>query len=400
MNIDKKKIIIVNNNMHIGGVQKALVNLLSFINGKYEVTLFLFYPKGEYLKDIPPNIKVISSKSAYRFLGMTKHDAKGNILTKLARGFYAAIARVFGRKCAIACMSLSQKKIFGYDIAISYLHNGGTKLFYGGCNEFVLNSISATKKIAFLHCDYSKCGANTKENAKQYARFDAIAACSDGCRKSFINACPELENRVMTVRNCHDFESIKSAALMEMVSLSKDCINILTVARLGKEKGVSRALHAIKNLGDLKSRLHYYIIGDGIEKNILVDIIDKFGLNEVVTLCGELQNPYGYMRAADLLLIPSYSEAAPLVIDEAASLGTPILSTATSSAEDMISKRGFGWVCENSVEGIVDGLKELLSKPDIITEKKETLNALVWNNEVAGMQFEQLLNQLGCLEGR
>ena len=34
----RKRILIVNNNMHIGGVQKALVNLLKEIASEYEVT--------------------------------------------------------------------------------------------------------------------------------------------------------------------------------------------------------------------------------------------------------------------------------------------------------------------------------------------------------------------------
>ena len=46
-----------------------------------------------------------------------------------------------------------------------------------------------------------------------------------------------------------------------------------------------------------------------------------------------MENPYGYMRAADVLLIPSFSEAAPMVIHESALLGTPILTTETSSAD-------------------------------------------------------------------
>ena len=51
-----------------------------------------------------------------------------------------------------------------------------------------------------------------------------------------------------------------------------------------------------------------------------------------------MDNPYGYIKAADLLLIPSYNEAAPLVIGEAAGLETPILSTETSSAKEMSNR--------------------------------------------------------------
>ena len=53
-----KKILIVNNNMHIGGVQKALVSLLWAIRDRYDITLLLFHRGGEYQKDIPPEIKV------------------------------------------------------------------------------------------------------------------------------------------------------------------------------------------------------------------------------------------------------------------------------------------------------------------------------------------------------
>lgn len=38
-----ERILIVNNNMHIGGVQKSLLNLLTDIHGRYDVTLLLFY---------------------------------------------------------------------------------------------------------------------------------------------------------------------------------------------------------------------------------------------------------------------------------------------------------------------------------------------------------------------
>ena len=48
-----KKILIVNNNMKIGGVQKSLCNLLWSVYDQYDITLFLFEPIGEYMKDIP-----------------------------------------------------------------------------------------------------------------------------------------------------------------------------------------------------------------------------------------------------------------------------------------------------------------------------------------------------------
>lgn len=385
-----KKILIVNNNMHIGGVQKALVSLLWAIRDQYDITLLLFHPGGECRKEIPPEIKVVTAKSPYRYLGMTKYDSLG-LLRKLGRSVYAGVTRIFGRKFAISLMALGQKKLEGYDAAISYLHNGGEKTFYGGCNDFVLRHVSAEKKITFLHCDYTLCGANTRSNAKQYEKFDVIAACSQGCADKFLQVHPHLTEKVQVVPNCHRFDDILQKAEKAPQSFSDDTVNVVTVARLGKEKGVERAVRAIADLGEEKKKLHYYVVGDGISMPLLQQLIKEEKLESTVTLCGMLENPYGHIRGADLLLIPSYSEAAPLVIGEAASLGTPILSTETSSAREMIEETGFGWVCENSVEGLRDGLQMLLTQDSILEETKTRLIQTAVNNETAISQFKKIL---------
>ena len=355
-----KKILIVNNNLHIGGVQKALINLLWNIREQYDITLLLFSRSGELLEELPPDIRVICPSGAWRYLGMTRDDVH-SLRDRIGRAFFAAITRVFGRKYAVSLMSLGQRKYAGYDAAISYLHNSGDKVFYGGCNDFVLKHVHANRKITFLHCDYLHCGADTPDNGRQYAKFDTIAACSQGCADAFLKAHPELKERVCVVRNCHRFEKIRMEADADPRKLTADKINIVTVARLGKEKGVERALRVIAQLGPLRERMHYYVIGDGVQRKLLQQLIRELELSDVVTLCGQQKNPYGYIKAADLLLIPSYSEAAPLVIGEAAALGTPILSVETSSAREMIAETDYGWVCDNSEEDMRNALVDFLA---------------------------------------
>lgn len=387
----QKKIVIISNNLHIGGVQKALVNLLWNIRGRYDITLLLFSKGGEYLQEIPPEVKLIMVPSAYRFLGMTRSDAHcfGD---KIGRSFFAAISRLFGRKYAIALMRIGQKKLNGYDVAISYLHNAGDKAFFGGCNDFLLNHVRAETKITFLHCDYIRSGANTPDNNRMYTRFDVIAACSQGCADTFLKCNPELSKKVVIVPNCHRFDDIRGKALEEPVRLSNKKLNIVTIARLGYEKGVERALMAIADLGTKKELLQYYVIGDGVQRKVIEQIIKENGLATCVTLCGSLANPYGYLKAADLLLIPSYSEAAPLVVGEAVCLGTPILSTETSSAREMIEKNGFGWVCENSTNAIGNALHSLLMDDKVLTDVKSHLSEQTIDNSTAMSSFFRLLN--------
>ena len=145
-----KRILIVNNNMHIGGVQKALVNLLCEIHNDYEITLLLFYAGGELLSKIPEDVKVMAANAPFRCWGMTRSDA-GALKDKVVRGFWAAAVRVLGREAVFSLPYPFQKGLEEeeYDAAISYLHSGPLHMFYGGCNEFVLRCVNAKKRSHF-----------------------------------------------------------------------------------------------------------------------------------------------------------------------------------------------------------------------------------------------------------
>lgn len=385
-----KKILIVNNNMHIGGVQKALVNLLKEIAPVYDVTLLLFHPDGALLEWVPKNIPIITSSAWFRSWGMTAADAT-TLSSRISRSFFAAITRIFGRKWAIRIQVIFTKKLSGYDAAISFLHSGDPHAFYGGCNEFVLNCVDAPQKITFLHCDYGKIHAVCRYNERLYQKFDKIAACSDGCRQAFLEIFPQFANKTFVVKNCHDYTGIHELARRQELVQKSERFQIITVARFGKEKGILRGIQAIDALGDQKKHLQYIVIGDGVEFEQAKTMVRQLNLQNIVFLIGENVNPYGYIAAADLLLIPSVSEAAPMVIGEAACLGTPILTTATSSAEEMVAAPGYGWVCENSAEGIQNGIEMLLQEPKKLQDCVMALKNIQFDNQMAVKAFIELL---------
>jgi glycosyltransferase involved in cell wall biosynthesis len=97
------------------------------------------------------------------------------------------------------------------------------------------------------------------------------------------------------------------------------------------------------------------------------------------------------MKAADLLLLTSYHEAAPMVIDEAYILGLPTLTTKTSSSEEMVSRRNCGWVCENNQVDLSRALLELLQDPASLQNKKEMLRNCRADNGLALKQFDNIL---------
>lgn len=386
-----KKILIVNNNMYIGGVQKALLNLLDEIHDSYDITLLLFYKGGALVDGIPKNVKVIEAPFPLRCWGMNAADA-ASAKDKFGRAFFAAMSRTIGKRPAIELALLRKNKLLHFDAAISYLHGGADKVFYGGCNEFVLNCVDADRKIAFLHCDYEKSGADTAYNARLYGRFDAIAACSNGCRDSFLRKLPELKDKTFVVPNCQNYAMIKESAQKNEVTLPNDRLNIVCVSRFGAEKGLLRAVKAIASMGDKARLIRCIFIGSGKKLGDAKQLAKELKLEDTVIFLGDMPEPYGYMKAADVLLIPSYSEAAPMVVGEAASLLTPILSTETSSAREMVETTGFGWVIENSEKGIRDGIVMLIEHPKLIEEKRAALKNARFDNSLAVKSFIELVD--------
>jgi glycosyltransferase involved in cell wall biosynthesis len=385
-----KKIIIVNNNMEIGGVQKSLCNLLWEIHDRYDVTLCLFRAAGAYMQELPQDVKVLECPGFFRYLGTSQSTWMG--MHKLVRGALASTAKVFGRSAAMKLVLAGERTLPGeYDVAISFLHNGRRSNFYGGVQEFVLRRVNAKKKVAFLHCDYGRCGANEKHNNRLLSRFDQIAACSEGCRESFVQVLPELANRAVTVRNCQPYDQIRAMAQENPVIYPAGQVNIVMVSRLAHEKGIERAMEAmaVVEREGLRPKLH--LVGGGGMESALRQRARELDLCDRVEFAGEQTNPYRYMVGADLFLMTSYHEAAPMVIDEAAALNLPVLTTRTTSSHEMVTQPGRGWVCENDQQALNQALLALLREPALLKEKKKTLAECPVDNRLAVEQFISLI---------
>lgn len=392
MTVGKKKVLIVNNNLATGGVQRSLVNLIDQIKDKYDITLFLFSFSGEYAKSIPPQVKVVEAPPLLKLLGKSQAQTKHmGYMFYFIRAALALYTKIFTHHLPIYLLISRQKKLLGFDVAISFLHNAEEKILYGGCNEFVLHRVNAKSKITFVHCDFLNYGGNTPKSKKVYTRFNKVAAVSEGCRQSFIKAVPELEKRTYSVYNCHNYSEYVYKANSTPVEYPKKQLNIVTVARLSAEKGILRSIAVMKRLINENYNICWHIIGNGpqrseIEKEILIN-----NMTDHIILYGNQKNPYQYIKNADLFLLPSFHEAAPMVFSEAKCLGIPIITTNTTSAKEMVKEDLEGIVCGNSEDEIYRAIKKVLENPWVIQNYKDYLNTQKYTNETAVEQFSKLI---------
>lgn len=369
-----KKILIVNNNLDMGGIQKSLVNLLKEMHGDYDITLLLFSRSGVLLKDVPSNVKTITPNKCYQLLGLTKSELRHYPVLFCLKYFLMRYTAVFSRRSAMKLLGLFQKKIEGYDVAVSYSHLPHHKYFGNGCGDFVLDKVVCQNKICLIHCDYLHSGYMTEMNNNEYSEFNKIACCSDSVRERFIYGTKISENKVYTLRNFYDFD-IAKLANDEPYVYGDNCINLLSVARLSPEKGIDRAIDALYTTG--RTDINYYIIGDGPQKDLLQEKIKKYRMEKQVLLLGEQYNPYRYMLNADYLLVPSLHEAAPMVFDEANILGLPIISTNTTSANEMVlSNDGIVYKSFDELKSILNNLKKRMPKAETLLTNKAQIEQL------------------------
>ena len=153
-----KKILIVNNNLDMGGIQKSLINLVKEVYEEYDITLLLFSKSGSLLREIPETVKIITPLKVYRILGLEKKDLKKYPLLFVLKAFLLTYTKIFSRRSAMKLLGLFQKETSGYDAVISYSHFPPPNYFGNGCADFVLDKTICENKVCFIHCDYLNFG--------------------------------------------------------------------------------------------------------------------------------------------------------------------------------------------------------------------------------------------------
>lgn len=147
-------------------------------------------------------------------------------------------------------------------------------------------------------------------------------------------------------------------------------LNLLTVGRLEKVKGVEYLLYSIAKLQD-KKNIKLRIIGDGSLGQSLKELHLKLGLTEMVRFIGpktglELEQEYA---KADLFVLPSVAEGQPIVVLDAWMHKIPVLATKAGHNPWMIEDGKDGYLAEVAdVNSLVTKLEQAIKHKDALKE--------------------------------
>lgn len=376
----KKRVLITAYSMDIGGIERSLIGLLNaFDYETYAVDVLLYAHRGEFLSLLPPQCTLLpEDKRLATLLAPISSFALKHPLLAGARLMGKRTVRRWRRT-----LSTDSEQETGYALLQAYWdHSVGlfrplkkdydAVLSFMWPHHFAAKKVNAKRKIAWVHTDFSRVGADRRKDLRIWQNFDCVAAVSDDCARTFSQIYPETARRVVTVEN------VLSKAVVTSLSDQGDAddmpddgsFRLLSVGRFCYAKGFDVAAAICRELLDRGMRVKWYLIGFGPDEALIREKIAALRLDEYFLILGKKVNPYPYMRACDLYVQPSRYEGKAVTVREAQMLGKPVVITAYKTAGSQVRNGFDAIIVPQSVGDAADGIAALLNDP----ERRRTLS--------------------------
>lgn len=368
----KKSILIVANNMEIGGAERALISLLNVIDcNKYDVDLFLLRHSGEFMQFIPSRINLLPEIREYATLGVPISNvikdgllkqAYGRLIGKIKAKSYIKKHNINGVNSVEIEYSYKYTKKYmpiisnkKYDLVIAF-----STPYY-----FVDEKTIGNKKIAWIHTDYSSIPGDTESELKVWSVYDNIVSISDTVTKAFVKKYPTLEDKIVLIENIISSDFIQTQTNLIDVSnqmkKSEDSMSLLSIGRFSTVKNFTSIPSICKKILDTGINIKWYIIGYGAEKEKILEEIEKSCMKDNVIVLGKKDNPYPYIKQCDIYVQPSKFEGKSVSILEAKVLGKPVVVTNFPTAKDQVRDGFDGIIVPMDVEGCANGIIGLIN---------------------------------------
>lgn len=363
----KKNVLFIMNNLGCGGAEKALISLLQTIDySKFNVDLYLFKHEGMFFSKIPKQVNILQAPITYEYFDMPIGKAlidnvrKGNFkigLARLAAGIIFKTeknrARCEQRVWRYLSAALAPEKN-EYDAAIGFLEKNPI--------YFCVEKVHAHKKIGFIHTNYTEMGMDAAIDKKFFTQLDHILTVSQECASVLKKTFPLIENKVDVMQNIVSPEVIKkmSCEEAEFYKGSSEDIKIVSMGRLHFQKGFDLAIAACKALVEMNHKVKWYVIGEGEERKSLEILIKQHQLQDHFILLGQKENPYPYLRGADIYVHTSRVEGKSIAIDEVKILNRPIVVTNFKTVKDQIIHNKNGIIVAMDPGSIAKAVNQLL----------------------------------------
>lgn len=140
--------------------------------------------------------------------------------------------------------------------------------------------------------------------------------------------------------------------------------SIVFIGRLEEEKAVSVLVDAANLLKQQGRHFRIYLVGDGPDRNMLMEQANAAGLNEIITFVGT--QPHEaipvWLAAADVFCLPSKREGCPNVVLEALASGRPVVASKVGGIPELVNDSNGILVTPENAAALAKGLAEALER--------------------------------------
>lgn len=332
-----------------GGAEKVLVNMVNHMDKtKYHITVMTLF-------DFGVNKQFLSEDVEYKYV--FKKVIRGN--TKLFK--------LFSPEFLYKHMVKDD-----YDIVVSYFQGATTRIIAGCPNkdtklvQWVHNEFHTKEKIAACYRSVEECIALQQ-------RYDATVYVAKTVKDIYLRTFPEIEKNDIVLYNVVESDRIiaLSEENVEKQGIYNADITIVSVGRFVPQKAFDRLLSIVAKVKKDGFNIKLLLLGAGELDGALKAKSKELGIENVVVFLGYKENPYKYVKNADLFVCSSLHEGFSTAVTEALIVGTPVLTTICSGMEELLGHNEYGVIVENNEEALYQGLKELLSHKGKIAHYKQ-----------------------------
>ena len=336
-----KKILFLIHDLHHGGAEKVLVNLVNNMDPEqFEIHVTALFGGGVNEQFLRPHVH-----------------------------FRAIFPRVFPGNSHV--MKLFSPRLLHrmfvkehYDVEIAYLEGSASRII-SGCTD------PATRTVCWIHCTMKSAaefavGFRSVEEAKRcFSRFDRGVFVSKGVLEAFRTYCPMEHMQVLY--NTNETAQMLEKAKEPVDIFHPDEVKLMAVGKLEPVKGFDRLARIHHRLRREGYGVHTYILGEGSREAELRRFIAENGLEDSLTLLGYQTNPYKYVAKCDLFVCSSHSEGFSTAATEALVVGTPVVTTRVSGMEELLGGHNeWGIITENDEDALYGGIRKLLDDPALL----------------------------------
>ena len=345
----RKKLLIHNGNISIGGQEKMLMEFLNILDSKkYEILLLIEENNGkrnDYIDRIPKWID-------YKFLTteefmnkIEKYQGSKNFLEKL---YYSHLLKL---KKKISLKELKKYLNFS-DIIIDY--------DMGLLRNLHKINLQNKKIIGWSHAGSGEL-LRKKQKRENVNKYDCIVTINETMKNGYLKNYNNKE--VVKIYNFLDFDLIEKKAEEK---LEKDYGKyIISVGSLTENKNHKLLINAFKILKDkYKVSEKLLIAGEGKERENLEKQIRELNLENDVLLLGQKENPYKYIKNSELYVISSKDESFSLTLVEAMFLKKLVISVKSNGPIEILKNNKYGVLVENNADEMAEKINYYLENKD------------------------------------